>query len=116
MISITSWIITSGSLIFRLPIGETGLAPYAFCGGGYQFDPVDTSFLHAGAGLEYRFTHNVGIFVDGRWVWSDRDRNYGLARAGFRFCVLILPKSSKPYRHKNRRGFLVCWITEKLRK
>src|SRR5580698_230545 len=30
---------TSGSLILRLPIGETGLAPYAFVGGGHRFDP-----------------------------------------------------------------------------
>jgi opacity protein-like surface antigen len=74
----------SGSLIFRLPIGETGLAPYAFGGGGHQFDPVIASFGHVGGGLEYRFIHNVGIFVDARWVWTDHDRDYGLGRAGVR--------------------------------
>jgi hypothetical protein len=74
----------SGSLILRLPFDPIRLAPYAFGGGGHQFDPVDSNFAHAGAGLEFRFTHNLGIFVDGRWVWTDRDKDYGLARAGFR--------------------------------
>jgi hypothetical protein len=74
----------SGSLIGRLPIGNSGFAPYAFAGGGHQFDPVIASFGHVGGGLEYRFIHNVGIFVDARWVWTDRDRDYGLGRAGVR--------------------------------
>ena len=75
----------SGSLIGRLPIGNTGLAPYAFGGGGHQFDPIDANFGHVGAGLEFRFTRNIGIFVDARWVWTDRDKDYGLGRAGVRF-------------------------------
>ncbi|MDB6022628.1 MAG: hypothetical protein JWQ04_2485 [Pedosphaera sp.] len=74
----------SGNLILRLPIGQTGLAPYVFGGGGHQFDPVDANFGQAGAGLEFRFCRNFGIFVDGRWVWTDRDRDYGLGRAGVR--------------------------------
>ena len=32
---------TSGNLIGRLPIGDTGIAPYIFAGGGYQFDQVE---------------------------------------------------------------------------
>jgi hypothetical protein len=74
----------SGSLIVRLPIGETGLAPYVFGGGGHKFDPVVATFGHAGAGLEYRFSKNIGIFVDGRWVWPDRAGDYFFGRAGVR--------------------------------
>lgn len=75
----------SGSLIGRLPIGHTGLAPYAFVGAGHKFDPVVATYEHVGAGLEYRFTPNIGIFIDGRFVWCDRIQNYGLGRVGVRF-------------------------------
>ena len=74
----------SGSLIGRIPIGNTGLAPYAFAGGGHQFDPVIATFGHLGGGVEFRFNHNIGVFVDARWVWTDRDKDYGLGRAGVR--------------------------------
>src|SRR5205823_5272640 len=30
----------SGSLIFRIPLGQSGVAPYVFGGGGRQFDPI----------------------------------------------------------------------------
>jgi hypothetical protein len=75
----------SGNLIFRFPIGETGLAPYAYGGGGYKFDPVSTVFGQAGGGLEFRFTHNLGVFVDARYVFADRIRDYGVGRAGLRW-------------------------------
>jgi len=75
---------TSGNLILRLPIGETGLAPYIFGGGGYQFDGVEQGFGQGGAGLEFRFTRNVGIFADARYVDADRSENYGVGRAGLR--------------------------------
>ncbi len=75
---------TSGSLVLRAPIGQSGLAPYIFGGGGHLFDPVSSSFGQAGAGLEFRFCANVGIFVDGRWVVTDRIGNYGMGRAGLR--------------------------------
>lgn len=75
---------TSGSLVLRAPIGESGLAPYIFGGGGHMFDPVSSTFGHGGAGVEFRFTPHVGVFVDGRWVFTDRIGNYGLGRAGLR--------------------------------
>jgi hypothetical protein len=75
----------SGSVILRFPLGEGGLAPYIFGGGGHQFEPQMASFIHGGAGLEYRFSPNVGLFTDARWVSTDRIGNYGMARAGFRF-------------------------------
>jgi hypothetical protein len=74
-----------GSLVLRLPLEHSGFAPYIFGGGGHLFDPVVGSFLHAGAGIEYRFTRNLGAFADARYVWTDRIGNYGLGRAGFRF-------------------------------
>ncbi len=75
---------TSGSLVLRVPIGETGLAPYIFGGGGHLFDPVANNFGHAGAGLEFRFCPNVGVFADGRWVFTESLGNYGMGRAGLR--------------------------------
>ncbi len=75
---------TDGSLVLRLPIGETGLAPYVFGGGGHLFVPVATNFGHAGAGLEFRFTPNVGLFTDGRWIFTENIGNYGMGRAGLR--------------------------------
>ena len=78
-----------GSLIVRIPIplGNTGLglAPYGFGGGGHKFDPVEASYVHAGGGVEFRFTPHIGIFVDARYVWADHVKDYGLGRAGVRF-------------------------------
>lgn len=76
---------TSGNLIARLPIGESGLAPYVFGGGGHQFDRVDQNFAQAGAGLEFRFIHNLGFFVDARYIFAEKTDNYGVARGGFRW-------------------------------
>jgi hypothetical protein len=48
---------------------------YPFCG-------------DVGGGLEWRFTENIGLFTDARWVYSpDFDGNSGgvLARTGLRF-------------------------------
>ena len=75
---------TSASLIGRLPLGRSGFAPYAFGGGGYQFDPGQLWFGHAGAGLEYRFTRRLGAFIDARYVLTDGTKNYGLGRLGLR--------------------------------
>jgi hypothetical protein len=74
----------SGSVILRIPIDAIHLAPYGFAGGGYKWDPVDTSFVHAGAGLEVRFIPHLSVFVDARYVWPDRIRDYGVGRAGVR--------------------------------
>ncbi len=51
----------SGNFILRIPLGETGLAPYAYAGGGEQFDRTHLTFAQAGAGLEFRFTPHVGV-------------------------------------------------------
>lgn len=75
----------SGNLILRIPLGESGLAPYVFGGGGYQFDLTKAAFGQAGAGLEFRFTPNVGLFVDARGVVPDKAKYYGVGRVGIRF-------------------------------
>jgi hypothetical protein len=75
----------SGNLYVRVPLGQSGFAPYAYGGGGYQFDPAKVGFIQAGAGMEFRFTPNIGIFVDARYVVPDRTKYYGVGRAGLRF-------------------------------
>ena len=54
---------TSASVIGRFPLGQSGVAPYVYAGGGRQCDPTTLWFAHAGAGLENRFTPRVGAFV-----------------------------------------------------
>ncbi len=75
----------SANLLLRFPLGESGLAPYALGGGGYQFDQARTGFVQAGGGVEYRFNSNVGLFTDIRMVVPGRTKYFGLARLGMRF-------------------------------
>ena len=75
----------SGNLILRFPLGESGFAPYVFGGGGYQFDMARQWFGQGGAGMEYRFTRHVGIFVDARGVVPRETKYYGVGRLGMRF-------------------------------
>jgi len=75
----------SANLILRLPLGESGFAPYAFGGGGRQFDLGTVWFGQAGVGLEYRFSPHVGLLLDVRGVVPDETKYYGLARLGLRF-------------------------------
>lgn len=75
---------TSISLIGRLPLGHSGFAPYLYGGAGHQFDPIELNHLHAGGGMEYRFTSKLGLFVDARYVFTDETEDYGLGRVGLR--------------------------------
>jgi hypothetical protein len=75
----------STSLTLRLPLGQSGFAPYAFGGGGRQFDLTKLWFAQFGAGIEYRFTPNIGVFTDGRCVVPDHTKYFGVARLGLRF-------------------------------
>jgi hypothetical protein len=76
---------TSASLILRLPLGQSGFAPYAFGGGGHQFDMAQLWFGQFGAGMEYRFTRHVGVFLDARCVVPSETKYYGVGRLGVRF-------------------------------
>jgi hypothetical protein len=74
----------SASLILRFPLGQSGFAPYAFGGGGRQFEMAEAWFAQAGGGIEYRFTPHVGVFIDARGVVPKESRYYGVARFGVR--------------------------------
>lgn len=76
---------TSASLILRLPLGQSGFAPYAFGGGGYRFDLGELWFAQFGAGIEYRFIRQLGVFLDARWVLPEVIDDYGVARLGLRY-------------------------------
>lgn len=75
----------NASFILRLPIDVAHLAPYAFGGGGHQWEGPDTWTAHVGAGLEVRLNRHTGIFIDGRHVFVDKGSEYALIRSGLRF-------------------------------
>lgn len=62
----------SGSLIARYPIeaGNLCLAPYVLTGGGFQTDGINAGTWHVGGGLEWRCTHNIGVYGEGRYTWA----------------------------------------------
>jgi hypothetical protein len=75
----------SGNLYLRVPLGQSGFAPYVYGGGGYQFDSLKAGFAQAGAGIEFRFTPHIGLFTDARYVVPDKSKFFGVGRAGLRF-------------------------------
>lgn len=78
----------SARVIVRYPIemGSFCIAPYAFGGGGLVTDGGTDGTLHAGGGLEWRATHTIGIFGEGRYTWADTSSNDNAqARVGVRF-------------------------------
>jgi hypothetical protein len=74
-----------GDLVLRLPIGDTGLAPYIFGGAARQIDPLYQWTFDGGAGLEWRFAPHVGVFIDGRYVFADKTKDFGMGRFGLKF-------------------------------
>jgi hypothetical protein len=79
---------TFGHLFLRYPFCW-GLSPYAMVGIGKIYGENSTGLGggDVGGGLEYRFTENIGLFVDGRWFYSPELENGGgaIARTGLRF-------------------------------
>jgi hypothetical protein len=79
---------TTARVIVRFPI-ENGIciAPYLFGGGGAEADGELVGTLHVGGGLEWRASHNLGIFTEGRYTWADgsSDNDAAQARLGVRF-------------------------------
>ena len=75
----------SANLTLRLPLGQSGFAPYVYGGGGRQFDTLKNRFAQGGGGIEYRFNPHMGVFIDARGVLPDEARYYGVARLGMRF-------------------------------
>ena len=74
----------SVNLLLRLPIADSGVAPYLIGGAGRQFDPLYQWTFGMGGGLEFRFSPHVGLFLDGRYIVADETDEYGLGRAGLR--------------------------------
>jgi hypothetical protein len=77
------------NLTARVPLGQTGWAPYATLGGGRNIE--SGQYLgHVGAGLEYRFTKvplidQVSVFAEGRYQWVRSDLDAAQVRGGIRF-------------------------------
>ena len=63
--------VLQADLIARYPICSLNLAPYAMVGGGAHWGNRTQGNGNVGGGLEYRFTHNVGVFADCRWLYGD---------------------------------------------
>jgi hypothetical protein len=75
-----------GNLFFRYPICAWNLAPYVLVGGGCAWDGDTVGYGNVGGGLEYRFTNHIGVFVDGRYFYGNKDfGNVANLRAGMRF-------------------------------
>ena len=76
-----------GRLIARFPIesGSLCIAPYIFGGGGVATDGVTAGTWNAGGGLEWRATHTIGIFGEGRYTWGADNLDGAQARLGVRF-------------------------------
>ncbi|CAN5826964.1 hypothetical protein BH09VER1_BH09VER1_42000 [soil metagenome] len=82
-----SFLPASGNLFLRYPICSLNLAPYIMVGGGGTWSSAGgkgTGFGNVGAGLEYRITKNIGLFVDGRYFYGGTG-NVADLRSGLRF-------------------------------
>ncbi|MEX1116954.1 MAG: outer membrane beta-barrel protein [Akkermansiaceae bacterium] len=96
----TRWA-TIGNLFLRYPICSWNLAPYIMVGGGANYGTSRINvggqninrmsgqgFGHVGGGLEYRFTENIGVFSDARYLFSGvtgLPNNQLMWRYGLRF-------------------------------
>lgn len=79
---------TFGNLFLRYPICSWNVAPYAVAGLGALYGQTDSVLAGTvGGGIEYRFTKNIGIFADARWLYnaSVSDSGAVVARTGIKF-------------------------------
>lgn len=76
----------TGNVILRLPLGDSGFAPYGFGGGGRAISPQWDWVYGGGVGLEYRFNPSTGIFSDARYLWANKGTEFNrlLIRFGLR--------------------------------
>ncbi|MGF1657454.1 MAG: hypothetical protein ACFCU3_10795 [Verrucomicrobiales bacterium] len=73
----------SGVVQVRFPMDC--FAPYIFGTAGLLTDSIDQFGAGIGAGFEYRVTPGVGVFSDGRYVFTEENTDFTLVRAGLRF-------------------------------
>jgi len=76
----------AADVLFRLPLLDGRLAPYAIIGGGIEAVDHTDGFFHVGGGLEYRITTHVAIFGECTYAWVDSEENNRnlTAKAGVR--------------------------------
>jgi hypothetical protein len=74
----------SGNMIFRFPFEKARVAPYVYGGGGRLFDPDELWIGQVGGGIDVRFTPRIGMFLDGRYVFTENAPDIGLFRLGLR--------------------------------
>jgi hypothetical protein len=76
----------TGDVLFRLPISDTGIAPYVIGSGGRAISPRYDWVYGGGVGMEFRFNPITGVFSDARFLWANRatEDNRLLIRAGIR--------------------------------
>jgi hypothetical protein len=72
----------NASLLLRMPLGQSGLAPYAIGGGGRQWKYVPQWSAHAGGGLQLKLNPYTALFGDWRRVFPEETDDYHLVRAG----------------------------------
>lgn len=79
---------TFGNLFLRYPICSWNMAPYAVAGLGALYGQTEGVLAGTvGGGIEYRFTKNIGIFADARWLYNSSKSENGavIARTGIKF-------------------------------
>lgn len=76
-----------GNLTLRLPLGTSAFAPYMIGGGGRTTDDTWQWAGHAGVGIEFRPSHNIGFFTDARYVWPRHSSDALMLRAGIRLVL-----------------------------
>lgn len=73
-----------GNLFLRYPICDWNLTTYGMVGGGGAWNGEGKGYGNVGGGVEYRFTDNVGLFVDSRYFYGGTG-NLANLRSGLRF-------------------------------
>ncbi|HKQ38592.1 MAG TPA: hypothetical protein VJ063_10980 [Verrucomicrobiae bacterium] len=72
----------NANLLLRVPIGQSGLAPYAIGGGGREWKYIPQWSLHAGGGLQLKLNQYTALFGDWRRVFPEDTPDFHLVRFG----------------------------------
>lgn len=77
---------TTARIIARYPFeGSLCWAPYIFAGGGVRMDGTTVGVVDVGGGVEFRLTHKLGLFGEGRYSFGAAGEDQSQARLGVRF-------------------------------
>jgi len=75
----------NASVMYRYPIQEWRLAPYAIAGFGRQWEHGAQWTGHFGGGADYRLKDMTSVFAEIRGVFPETTGDYAVFRFGFRF-------------------------------